>query len=351
MTPDRFNELTSRYASLRIALIGDFCLDRYLEIDPARAEISIETNLEVHNVVRVRSQPGGAGTILNNLAALGIGRIHALGFSGDDGEGFELRRALDQVRTPDGRSCVELAGFPTSAQRRTFTYCKPLVVAPGREPVELNRLDSKNWTPTPRDVEDRLIAAIGELRDSVDAVILLDQVDVPETGVVTKRVREAVADAFAARPEVIVLADSRRGLGEFPKFGFKMNAAELARMSSATPATNPAAAPSELAAVRDAADALARANAKPVFITLAERGIIGALGDGTTEHAAAHPVRGPIDVVGAGDSVTANLSAALAAGATVREALELTMAAASLVVHQLGTTGTANVAQLRALMF
>jgi len=356
MTPDRFTlerfeEITSRYASLRIALVGDFCLDRYLEIDPALAEISIETNREVYNVVRVRSQPGGAGTILNNLAALGVGRIHAIGFCGDDGEGFELRRALAERRTPDGRACVELAGFQTSAQRRTFTYCKPLVVAPGREPVELNRLDSKNWTPTPREVEDRLIASIAALRDSVDAVILLDQVDVPETGVVTKRVREAVADAFAARPEVIVLADSRRGLGEFPKFGFKMNAAELARMSSATPATNPAAAPPELAAMRDAADALARANAKPVFITLAERGIIGALGDGTTEHAAAHPVRGPIDVVGAGDSVTANLSAALAAGATVREALELTMAAASLVVHQLGTTGTANVAELRTLLF
>lgn len=351
MTPDRFQEITSRYASLRIALVGDFCLDRYLEIDPARTEISIETNREVHNVVRVRSQPGGAGTILNNLAALGVGRIHALGFSGDDGEGFELRRALELVRTPAGGACVELGHFQTSAERRTFTYCKPLVVAPGREPVELNRLDSKNWTPTPRDVEDRLIAAIGALRDAVDAVILLDQVDVPETGVVTKRVREAVAEAFAARPDVVVLADSRRGLGEFPKLGFKMNAAELARMNSESAAMNSSGSPPEVAAVRAAAADLARANAKPVFITLAERGIIGALGDGATEHAAAHPVRGPIDVVGAGDSVTANLTAALAAGATVREALDLTMAAASLVVHQLGTTGTANVAQLRALMF
>lgn len=351
MTPDRFQEITSRYASLRIALVGDFCLDRYLEIDPARAEVSIETNLEVHNVVRVRSQPGGAGTILNNLAALGIGRIHALGFSGDDGEGFELRRALDQVRTPDGRSCVELAGFQTSAQRRTFTYCKPLVVAPGRDPVELNRLDSKNWTPTPRDVEDRLIAAIGALRDSVEAVILLDQVDVPETGVVTKRVREAVAEAFASRPDVVVLADSRRGLGEFPKLGFKMNAAELARMNSESAVASSAGALPELAAVRAAAASLAQANDKPVFITLAERGIIGAMPDGMSEHAQAHPVRGPIDVVGAGDSVTANLTAALAAGATVREALDLTMAAASLVVHQLGTTGTANVAELRELLF
>ena len=64
----------------------------------------------------------------------------------------------------------------------------------------------------------------------------------------------------------------------------------------------------------------------------------------------AYPVRGPIDVVGAGDAVTANLAAALAAGADAREAMELAMAAASLVIHQLGTTGTASVAQIARLL-
>jgi bifunctional ADP-heptose synthase (sugar kinase/adenylyltransferase) len=61
MNRERFEQITGRYDDLRIAVVGDFCLDRYLEIDPARAEVSIETGLTVHNVVRVRSQPGGAG--------------------------------------------------------------------------------------------------------------------------------------------------------------------------------------------------------------------------------------------------------------------------------------------------
>ena len=74
--------------------MGDFFLDRYLHIDPAQDETSIETGLTVYNVVEVRSQPGAAGTILNNLVALGIGEVHAVGFCGDDGEGYELRRAL-----------------------------------------------------------------------------------------------------------------------------------------------------------------------------------------------------------------------------------------------------------------
>src|SRR5215467_15541473 len=91
---DRLRDITAKYGSLKVAIVGDFCLDRYLEIDPAKKEISLETGLPVHNVIRVRSQPGGAGTILNNLVALGVRELYPVGFAGDDGEGFELNRAL-----------------------------------------------------------------------------------------------------------------------------------------------------------------------------------------------------------------------------------------------------------------
>src|SRR5947207_14085078 len=94
MNPARFSAITARYPRLRIGVVGDFCLDRYLEIDPAKAETSIETGLPVYNVVRVRSQPGAAGTILNNLVALGVGKLYPVGFAGDDGEGYELLRCL-----------------------------------------------------------------------------------------------------------------------------------------------------------------------------------------------------------------------------------------------------------------
>src|SRR6266513_2659304 len=96
MELSRFQAITEKYSKLRVGVVGDFCLDRYLEIDPARQETSIETGLPVYNVVSVRAQPGGAGTILNNLSALGIGTIYPIGFAGEDGEGFELMQALKQ---------------------------------------------------------------------------------------------------------------------------------------------------------------------------------------------------------------------------------------------------------------
>jgi rfaE bifunctional protein kinase chain/domain len=338
MNAERLRALTGRYPGLRIGVVGDFFLDRYLDIDPAKDEVSIETGLTVFNVVGVRAQPGAAGTILNNLVALGIGAVHAVGYCGDDGEGYELRRALA------ARPGVDLEHFLTAPSRRTLVYCKPMVLEPGRPPRELNRLDTKNWTPTPEDLGRDLARRVLTLADRVDALLLLDQVERPETGVVTTAVREAARVALQARDGLIVLADSRRGLGHFPPLGFKMNADELARMTAAAPSRG------DLGAVGRQAAELAGRTGRPVFVTLAEQGIVGTSPGRAPEHVPALTLRGPIDVVGAGDAVTANLAAALASGANLREAMELAMAAASIVIHQLGTTGTASVHQIAELL-
>lgn len=337
MTPERFQEISAQYSDLRIAIVGDFCLDRYLEIDPARQEISIETGLPVHNVTNVRSQPGAAGTILNNLVALGVGEIYPVGFCGEDGEGYELRRSLL------ARRGVKLDYFVETDLRRTFTYCKPLVMTPGKAPVELNRLDSKNWTPTPAMLQGRLIDCVGRLAAQVDAMILMDQVDIPETGVVTSKVLEAIGAVVKELPELMILADSRRGLRGYPRVALKMNAAELAALTGSGTKL-------DIAAIQQSAAALAREKDRPVFVTLAERGVVCASPWTEPTHVPALPVRGEIDIVGAGDSVTANLTAALASGATLREASEIAMAASSIVIHQLGTTGTASVPQIAELL-
>ena len=337
MNRERFETVTARYAGLRIAVVGDFCLDRYLEIDPAKAETSIETGLPVYNVVRVRNQPGAAGTILNNLVALGVKTVYPIGFAGEDGEGYELLRSLREKRG------VNLDFFLRTPDRRTFTYCKPLIVAPAQTPLELNRLDSKNWTPTSAKVAAQLSDYVEAVSSQVDATIVMDQVDIAETGVVTHRLLERIGELSKSRSEALFIADSRQRLKDFPPLCFKMNVAELARLAGE-------ALPLRLDDIRTEAAALARKNGRPVFVTMAEQGVLGAAASCEVEHVSALPVRGEIDVVGAGDAVTANLTCALSSGANMREALELANAAASIVIHQLGTTGTAEVAQLRTAL-
>ncbi len=336
MTPERFSELSGRYAKLRIAVVGDFCLDRYLDIDPAKSETSIETGLHVHNVTGVRSQPGAGGTILANLVALGAGTVLPIGFCGEDGEGFELLRALRNT------SHVKLDGFIQTPERRTFSYTKPLIHEPGQTPRELSRLDLKNWTPTPAVVEEQLLAALRSIAQNADAVIVMDQVDIAESGVVTTPIRKALGEISRDHPALPVLADCRRGLSGWPACIWKMNARELSLLVGVSE--------SDDAAMRAAAGRLARSNRRAVFVTIAGDGILGADESGTTVHVPTFPIRGPIDIVGAGDSVSANLTMALAAGASISEAMEIAMAAASIVIHQVGTTGTATLPEIRRLL-
>jgi bifunctional ADP-heptose synthase (sugar kinase/adenylyltransferase) len=224
--------------------------------------------------------------------------------------------------------------FFESDQQRTFTYCKPLVMDSDSPPRELNRLDSKNWHPTPQPLQNQLGEAVRNLAKKVDAVIVLDQVEQPDTGVVTRDLLNALNDI---RDQTMIVGDSRRGLKGWPDIIYKMNAAELTRLTGQ---------PEDLA--KEASGQLARETGQPVFVTLAQKGIIGANPNGDVDHCPALPSRNEIDIVGAGDAVMANLTASLVYGATIGEALKLSNAAASVVIHKLGTTGTASIEEIGA---
>src|SRR5450432_1343484 len=84
-----------------IGVVGDLFLDRYLDVDAARTEPSVETGLDAYQVVGVRSYPGALGTVINNLAALGVGRIVPISIIGDDGEGYELMQELAKLPAVD----------------------------------------------------------------------------------------------------------------------------------------------------------------------------------------------------------------------------------------------------------
>ncbi len=333
----RLARLLAGYPRLHLVVVGDICLDRYLDIDPALQETSIETGLPVHGVSGIRSLPGAGGTVLNNLVALGVGTIDVVGFRGEDGEGWELQRALE--RMPG----VRLEHFLASAERRTFCYTKPLVHVPGGPPRELERLDIKNRSRTPASLGHELAQRLEQAAEHADALVVMEQVDHVGTGAITDEVLASLARIAERRPQLVIIADSRLGLGRYPRVLLKMNAAELGRMLGLERAAS-------LEQAREQASSLARSHMRAVVVTLAEQGLVAADADGATVHVPALPVHGPIDVVGAGDSVTANVGAALAAGATLAEAGALAMAAASIVIHQLGTTGTADPQAILALL-
>jgi bifunctional ADP-heptose synthase (sugar kinase/adenylyltransferase) len=282
----------------------------------------------------VRSYPGAAGTIVNNLVALGVGRVVPISVIGDDGEGYELRQALARMPAVDPIAILSAPG------RRTPTYTKPMLGLAGQPPRELNRLDIKNRGPTPPEIEERLIEHFHPRWYELDALIVLDQVSEADCGVVTGRVREAVTALAEAFPQRFVLADSRERIGHFRSMAIKPNLAECLRAMGVSDAAGPADWPRHL---RKLADDLSR----PVFCTRGEHGILLAEPGSPCATIPGYPVSGSIDPVGAGDSTSAGIACAVAAGATFAEAAAFGNLVASITVQQIGTTGTATSQQVR----
>jgi rfaE bifunctional protein kinase chain/domain len=334
LTTELVEQVLARAPSLKIGVLGDLFLDRYLDLDAALTEPSIETGLDAYQVVRVRSYPGAAGTIINNLVAVGVGRVVPVAVIGDDGEGYELRQALAAL------PAVDASGVLSAGERRTPTYTKPMLHVADEPPRELNRIDIKNRTPTSPAVEDAVIARLRERWPACDAWLVLDQVSESDCGVVTTRVREEVA-RLAAQANPFVLADSRERVGEFRSVAVKPNLAECLRMLGVSDAAGPAEWRAQL---RRLADGLGR----PVFCTRGEHGMLVAEPGTDVVIVPAYPVRGPIDPVGAGDSASAGIAAAVAAGFPFAAAAAFGNLVASITVRQLGTTGTATPPQVRA---
>ena len=94
---DRLTDIISRFHDLKIGLVGDLFLDRYLEIPAGPDELSIETGLEAYQVQRVRNAPGALGTVMSNLRSLGVGMLVPVTVIGDDGHGVDLMKTLESM--------------------------------------------------------------------------------------------------------------------------------------------------------------------------------------------------------------------------------------------------------------
>ena len=334
LTRERLSDLLGQMSSLRILVVGDLFLDRYLEIDRSLAEISLETGLEAHQVAEVRASPGAGGNVVANVRALGP-QVGVVSIIGDDGEGYVLRRCLEELD-------VDMSGLVVASDRFTPTYTKPMMHELDGRVHELSRLDICNRTPTPARWERKAIEAFRELAAKADGVLVADQVTGDELGVMTTGLREAVIDSAGSSPGKPHLVDSRMRVGLYRPLMLKPNAAEALRALGRE--AEDAVSLEEAGAI---GVELARRGERTVFLTVGEKGTLVCDAD-HAERVPAVPVRGEIDVVGAGDTTIAAIAASLCAGATPLEAASIGNLAASVTIQCVGTTGTASPQQIMA---
>ena len=330
MTLNELQNILAQFQNLNILVIGDFFLDRYLIFDPDLTETSIETGLNAHQIVEIRNQPGAAGTVTSNLNALGVGNIFALGIIGNDGLGYDLKKGLQNTN-------VNTDHLIASPNRFTPTYTKPINQ---KTKQEHERQDIKNRTPLSSDLEDQIIQTLHQLTPQMHGIIALDQVQEHNCGVLTDRVINELSQLAKQHADKIFFADSRTRIGDFKNVILKPNRTEALE----------AIAPNHTGDVDQAfleqcAQSFSQQTGKPAFVTLDADGILATDGN-THTHIPGIKVPPPIDIVGAGDSVSAAVVSALCAGTTLANAAQLGVLVSSITIQQIGTTGTASPKQI-----
>jgi rfaE bifunctional protein kinase chain/domain len=311
MTPA---QILAEFPNLRVLVVGDVCLDRWCRYDPALADPSRETGIPRVGVVSTEVTPGAAGTIANNLAALGAGRISILGMVGDDGFGYELRAALS-ARCIATDLLVDAPGVPT------FTYTK--LINRDTEEEDLPRIDFVYTRELPRDVDRELVARFEDVAADYDVILVSDQAETELGGVVTPRMREAVC-----RAKGLVWVDSRLRPEHFRSAVVKPNQQEAE------------AASRRMLGRVDYAEFRRLIDAPALIVTHGGDGalVVTAAGESWVE---TQPVEHPVDICGAGDSFSAGAAMALMVTGDPVQAAEFGNRVASITIMKKGT-GTAS---------
>jgi rfaE bifunctional protein kinase chain/domain len=312
-------EILARFRDLSALVVGDICLDRWCEYDPAAAEPSRETGIPRIAVTRTEVTPGAGGTVANNLAALGAGRVAVLGAIGEDGFAVELLRALAGRGIEPGL-IVQTPGI------QTFTYTKLLNRQTGAE--DLPRVDFINTQPLPEETERAVLERLREHAPAFDVILVSDQAETDQGGVVTAAVRQLLAELAGKFPEKVFWVDSRKRAELFRRVIVKPNRDEAAE-----------ACRRAFGAV-DFERLLAWIGGPCLIVT---HGADGALvvEPGRETWVRTRPVAKPVDICGAGDSFSAGAALTLRATGSPVEAARVGNLVASVTIMKKGT-GTAS---------
>ncbi|MBN2553341.1 MAG: HAD family hydrolase [Spirochaetales bacterium] len=328
---ETIERLLAALPGLHVGIIGDFCLDAYLEVDMSASETSLETGLPTRPVARQRYSLGGAGNVAANLKAMGVGTVRCFGVSGDDPFGGQMRRIMAESGIEAGELAVQDRGWDT------HVFTKVLI---GEQ--EQSRLDFGNFNDLQPAIADRLLSDLRRRIPELDLLIVNQQV---YRGIHRRSFREGLIELLSGQPRLLSIVDSRSYSDEFTPCLRKINDREAAALCGSPPSLEETVGLEE---AREHGLTLYSRWRRPLFLTRGERGCLVFDADGCTEVPGLLLIC-RIDTVGAGDSFLAGAAAALAAGSGPVEAAELGNLAAGVTVQKLFVTGTARAQEIRAL--
>jgi rfaE bifunctional protein kinase chain/domain len=308
-------DLLARFSGVRIGVLGDLMVDRFIYGDALR--ISPEAPVPVVTIRERTTQPGGAANVANNVVSLG-GRCSLFGVLGDDPAGHEVRHML-VAEGCDVSGIVSPAGYVSTVKTRVVAQTQQML-----------RIDEEHAQPVDRATSAELLAAIAAQLDELNVIVISDYAK----GVLTRELAQEVI-RLASGANIPVVVDPKPSNMSFYAGAdvVKPNLGEALRHVGRDHASD--------AEMRDVCEQVrARSETKAVVVTAGAHGSYVFDGASFT-HLEGH-ARDVYDVAGAGDSTLAALALALGAGADLLSAVALGNMAGSIAVGKLGVAAVSS---------
>lgn len=315
----RLESLLERFRGRHLLVVGDLILDRFIWGEVNR--ISPEAPVPVVNIQHETVHLGGAANVAANLVELGA-VPHLVGLVGPDGAGRMLLKELE-------KKGIDPAGVITSDGRATTV--KTRIIARHQQ---VCRTDREDRDPFPRSEMETIERLSLEKLERVEAVILSDY----DKGTLAHPITRSLIERCRQRAKFVAIDPK---LGDFSKY----------RASSLiTPNKKEAEEASGMLILDEISlqsvgnTLLEQTSAESILITRGEEGMTLFAVQGHCHISTV--AREVFDVTGAGDTVIATMTLAVACGATRRQAAFLANHAAGIVVGKLGTA-TVSAAEIR----
>jgi len=323
-------ECVEKFSSKTVVLLGDFVADEFQFGDISRVSREAPVLILRHRETRV--VPGGGANAANNLAALGA-RVRPVTAVGQDAQGDALLEYFRGKRA-DVSGIVRVKGWTTPTKTRFLAGWAHTV---GQQVL---RVDREPQAPLPQVARKKIQQLLSAKIRSADALAVSDY----GFGAASPELVRLAAKK--AKHGLVVTLDARYDLAAYAKAGIfsaTPNEAELETLHHTTIGADF----NEL--TRCGRATLAAMKLRALLVT---RGRDGMALFESRDRVSRIPVHGSdqaVDVTGAGDTVLAAYTLALACGASPLEAAHIANIAGGLVVMKRGTATVSRAELLEAI--
>ena len=317
---EKLKILIEKLGQAKILVIGDLALDEMVYGDTER--ISREAPVLILQHTHTKHILGGASNAAHNVSKINDGKVAVIGVIGEDYQADDLVNAFKEAN-------VDCSNLVSDKERKTITKTRISGSCSHSITQQIVRVDRQTNAPISKETEDKLINKIVKLIPEFDAIILSDY----HIGTLTDNVISAVIDT-AQKYSKKVIVDAQKDLNRYngvysmtpnlpdtqKHVGFFLNTREDF--------------------LRAGNRILEQTNANSILITCGSEGMVVIEKDNKYTHIPVFNKSKVFDVTGAGDTVTATYSLALAIGAEPVYAAVIGNIAAGIVIKQFGCATT-----------